>query len=115
MAEVEGIAVDSGDRVRDSDARQTAISECTPADTLKLCALFKAYAFNITAQVEVELTDGGDILADNYMLDLLLVAFPRSLIWIVIGHGTAAGDGQHTLGVNRPCGVLTAVSGGDCL
>ena len=114
-AEVEGIAVDSGDGIGDGDARQTAVAECAPADALKLSAFLKADAFQLAAAEEVEFADVGDILAEYNVLELVLVGFPRSLIGSVIGHCAAAADGQHTIRGQNPFGVFTAGSGGEFL
>ena len=43
----------------------------------------------------------------------MLIGLPRGLIGIIIGHCAAAADGQYAVGGERPCGVFTAVTGGD--
>ena len=44
----------------------------------------------------------------------MLIGFPRRLVRVVVGHGTAAADSQDTVGAQSPSGVFTAGTGGDC-
>ena len=98
-AVVESIAIDLCNRVRNGDSGQAAVTESTPADALQFAAFLEGHGFQSATPEEVELADIGDVLTNDNLLDLILVCFPRSLVCVVIRHGTVPGDIQNTLRV----------------
>ena len=114
-AEIECVAIDPRHAVGDRDGGQAAVAKGTPADPIQLRAFFEAHALQLAAPVEVKSADVGDILADDDLLDLLLICFPRGLVCIVVRHGTAAVDRQRTFIVQLPSRVVAAAASGNDL
>ena len=102
LAEIECVAVDLRDRIRDRDLRQAAVTKGTPTDPLQLRAFFKGHALQLAAPVEIEFADVGDIFADHKPLDLSVVLTDRShAAEFIVIHSSAATDDHRSVAVEN--------------
>ena len=106
---VERIAVDLRNRVRNGDRRQAAVAKGTPADALQLGFLFEGHALQLAAPIEIELTDIGDILANDDLLDLTVMLADRGhTAELIIIHDTGTTNCKPTVAVEDIVDCLTA-------